>query len=241
MVNREVEKEMEQIESAKAIDVHDGPLGQEKVTTVERFVDCLLNVPYLPQRKSSDYAIHKPVRILLKSYRMFRNLPLEERRFQMAAQLRQVFISPPTGIFGPALLEVEDKTFQVVDEFLKLLGFLYADIPSLVSRNENRLIHAVDLAVQLRSPHAWLTFRLNRAQRQLDQIRDLFKSIQSTQMKATSEEEKTAQLNKLREELEEKQKKLMEDLDYLKKRDKREEAEKIATELQTIKQQGSVS
>jgi hypothetical protein len=60
-------------------------------------------------------------------------------------------------------------------------------------------------------------------------------------MKTTSEEEKTAQLNKLREELKEKQKKLMEELDHLKKSDKREEAEKIATELQTIKQQGSVS
>lgn len=168
MSKKESGKETQKIESAKDVDSRDGLLGQEKITAVEKFARCLLNAPYIWwSYKTSDYAVQKPIRTLLKAYRMFRSLSSEERRFQMASELRQIFLNPPTGVSGPDYSEVDNKSFEVTDEFLNLLGFLYADIPSLVSRNENRLSHAVELAFQLNIRQARIESRKNRADKSM--------------------------------------------------------------------------
>jgi hypothetical protein len=229
--------------NARLVDAHAGSLGTEQVTAVETFTRQLLTV-YLPKRiggrdPTSPYAKHKPVRTLLKTYRMYRSLPPPERRFMMLAEPREVFLNPPQGILEPGEYEIEAKSQTVVDAFLNLLGFLYADIPSLVARHENRLLHAIDLAIDL---HYWDVRNerdISRAEFLVRRLKKTEKEIHDLQSKGDLKDEERESLEKKVEEKETDEKNLQRILLNLREKAKREEdAVRLENMLKEEKENG---
>jgi hypothetical protein len=218
-------KAQDKAQSTRMVDAHDGAMGEEKMTAVEQFTIQLLGV-YLPTRisgteKSSDYAKHKPVRTMLKTYRMYRSLPSAERRFMMISEVREVFLNSPDGIRPPNEYDIEAKTIAVVDGFLNLVGFLYADISSLVARNENRLVHAIDLAMDL---HYWDVRNLKDiewAERLVQTIKNAEKDIGALQVQPVLTDEEQEQLSELGKERSEAEKNLKRTLTNLRTKAKR--------------------
>jgi len=170
---------------AQLVDAHDGAAGEEKQAAVVNFARQVLDV-YLPHRDASTYARHKPLRTLLKAYRTYYRLDPPDRRHQMAANLRQIFQSPPNDV-SVFTRDLEEKSFAVVDGFLSLVDVLYAGIRSLVSRNENELVYAYDLAVDLVSPSV-------RVAKQKEQARTLAVSVRALQAEANPTDEQKAKL-----------------------------------------------
>jgi len=148
MGNRKLSK----AESAVMVDEHDGAVGQENLATVVEFTKQVITV-YRPHLKASDYARHKPLRMLLKAFRHYHRLDPEDCRHQMAANLRQVFQSPPNDV-SVFTTDMNEKVFTITDAFLDLVDDLYAGIPSLLTRHEKELVYAYDLAIDLVAPAA---------------------------------------------------------------------------------------
>lgn len=212
--------------TARLVDAHTGPLGAEQFTAVEQFTRQLLAV-YLPKaiggrNPTSSYAKHRPVRTLLKAYRMYRNLPPSERRFMMMAELREIFLKPPQGIREPQEYGIEEKVQSVTDGFLDLLGFLYADIPSIVTRHENRLVHAIDLAVDL---HYWDIYNereIARAESLVRRIREGGKDISVLRGKSEMTDEDHLELKEKIKEVQDREKQVRAIAKDLREKAKRE-------------------
>lgn len=180
---------------AQFVDAHDGPMGKEKQAASVIFAQRVLEV-YLPHRDASTYVRHKPLRALLKSYRTYHRLDPPDRRHQMAANLRQVFQSPPNDVSVRGRdADIADKTFGIVDGFLEMVNDLYAGIRSLLSRHENELVYAYDLALDLKLSEA-------RAEHDKQMARTLVGNIRALQdLFAPTDEQKAklqADKNKLK-------------------------------------------
>lgn len=157
----------------------------------------------------------------------------------MMAELREVFLNPPQGIFEPQEYGIEEKTLSVTDGFLDLLGFLYADIPSLVARHENRLIHAVDLAIDL---HYW-DVRNERdiamAESLVRRIKEGKKEIDALQTKGEMTDEGRQKLEEKIKETQEREKRLKGIVKNLRERAKREaDASRIENMLKEESEDG---
>src|SRR5262249_591164 len=140
----------------------------------------VLNV-YLHRYDASTYARHRPLRTLLKAYRTYHSLNPSDRRHQMAANLRQVFQSPPDGVTVRGWeADIADKAFAIVDSFLAMTDDLYAGIRSLLSRHENELVYAYDLALDLKSPEAWAEHNKEVAQSLAKTVRALQSEVNLT-------------------------------------------------------------
>jgi len=149
-------------EMACGVDELDGANGRESLAVVIRFAKQVIAV-YRPHLGASDYARHKPLRTLLRSYRHYYRLEHEDCRHQLAANLRQVFQSPPNDVSVFAA-DMNEQVFVITDAFFGLLEDLYAGIPSLVARHENELMYAYDLAIDLVAPAARLEAQRSQAQ-----------------------------------------------------------------------------
>jgi hypothetical protein len=165
---------------AQFVDAHDGIMGKEKQAASLSFVQRMLEV-YLPHRNASTYARHKPLRALLKAYRIYHRLDPSDRRHQMAANLRQVFQSHPNDVsIRGRESDMTDKTFAIVDGFLAMVDDLYAGIRSLLSRHENELVYAYDLALDLKLPGARVEHDKNVAKALAASVSALQNTVHST-------------------------------------------------------------
>lgn len=165
---------------AQFVDAHDGVMGKEKQAAAVTFARRMLEV-YLPHRDASTYARHKPLRALLKAHRIYHRLDPPDRRHQMAANLRQVFQSPPNDVsIRGRDADMADNTFAIVDGFLAMVDDLYAGIRSLLSRHENELVYAYDLALDLKSPEAWAGHNKEVAQSLANSVRALQAEVNPT-------------------------------------------------------------
>ncbi|MFQ6120056.1 MAG: hypothetical protein ACE5KE_09240 [Methanosarcinales archaeon] len=180
--------------TTKELEINEGPHGEMRISKIEDFAKTILNVYYQTKWDVSAYSKHKPMRILLRGYRKYRNFDKEDRRILMAADLREVLSSPPEGM-ATSLYKTEDlnsKSLVIVDEFLQLINDLFAGIPSFVTKNENNIIHAYDLALDLHWKEMYikrLTEKLERLQNKLESEQNeeerskLIKEIEETQNK----------------------------------------------------------
>lgn len=172
---------------AQFVDANDGVMGEEKQAASVAFARQVLDV-YLPHRDASTYARHKPLRALLKAYRIYHRLDPPDRRHQMAANLRQVFQSPPNNVSVRGReADIADNAFAIVDGFLAIVDDLYAGIHSLVSRHENELVYAYDLALDLKLPEA-------RAEHDKNVAQALAASVRTLQAAATRTDEQKVKL-----------------------------------------------
>lgn len=172
---------------AQFVDAHDGAMGEEKQAASITFARQVLDV-YLPHRDASTYARHKPLRALLKAYRIYHRLDPPDRRHQMAANLRQVFQSPPNDVsIRGRDADMAGNTFAIVDGFLAMVDDLYAGIRSLLSRHENELVYAYDLALDLKLPEA-------RAEHDKNVAKALAASVRTLQDTASPTDEQKAKL-----------------------------------------------
>lgn len=172
---------------AQFVDAHDGVMGKEKQAASVAFARQVLDV-YLPHRDASTYARHKPLRALLKAYRIYHRLDPPDRRHQMAANLRQVFQSPPNDVSVRGReADIAGKAFVIVDGFLAMVDDLYAGIRSLLSRHENELVYAYDLALDLTLPEA-------RAEHDKHIAQVLAASVRALQAAATPTDEQKVKL-----------------------------------------------
>jgi hypothetical protein len=170
-------------ESAVIVDEHDGAAGQENLATVVEFAKQVIAI-YRPYRNASPYARHKPLRTLLKAFRHYHRLDLEDCRHQMAANLRQVFQSPPNDV-SVFTTEVSEQAFAITDAFFDLVDDLYAGIPSLLTRHENELVYAYDLAIDLVAP----TARIEAQQSQVESILKRVLPLHSKLLLSSEEQE----------------------------------------------------
>jgi hypothetical protein len=180
---------------AQFVDAHDGVIGPEKQVAVIAFAQQVLKV-YLPRYDASTYARHRPLRALLKAYRTYHRLDPPDRRHQMAANLRQVFQSPPNDVTVRGWeADMADKAFAIVDGFLAMVNDLYAGIRSLLSRHENELIYAYDLALDLKSPEAWVEHNKEVARSLANSVRALQAEVNPTDEQKTKLQDNQKKLN----------------------------------------------
>lgn len=212
------DNKLDKATEAQFVDAHDGMMGKEKQAASVIFAQGVLEV-YLPHRDASTYVRHKPLRALLKSYRTYHRLDLPDRRHQMAANLRQVFQSPPNDVsIRGRDADIADKAFVIVDGFLAMVNDLYAGIRSLLSRHENELVYAYDLALDLKLPEA-------RAEHDKNVAKALAASVRALQNTASPSDEQ-------KEKLQTDKKKLNSLLQSLEKGGAKDFAAQIRTELQ---------
>lgn len=136
-------------ERAVELEKAQGIFGESNLSCIEEFAKDIMRVYYQTKGRVSDYARHRPLRELLRGYRLYRNFGAADQHLAMAGEVLHVLERPPQGMAVDSWINKADEAQKIVKRFLRLVDELFGGIPHLVTRHANSLIHAYDLALRL--------------------------------------------------------------------------------------------
>jgi len=134
--------------SAEKLQKFEDSGGKQDMEHMKQLALSIQEIYYPVERDVSTYAKIRPFRTLIQSFRRYKILDENERKFMMQAELVPILSNPPQGMKS-STFDIENRAEKIVLEFIEMVDYMFAGAPMLAMKYENSLANAYLLALAL--------------------------------------------------------------------------------------------